>query len=135
VLQAPTLEAAVRGSDMYVKRKVLHHSPKLYSMMSRHAKWRQARASDRQRQLVEKRLGLSRTRASPDEGADAAHARPVPPTEHLTKGQASVILTRLLHGARARWQHSAKASNRIWRRNQRELARTQRETVRVGPLH
>jgi ATP-dependent helicase IRC3 len=52
----------------------------------------------------------------------------------LTKGQASVILTRLLHGAKAKWQQRVKRSNKVWRANEREKQRRDRETVRVGPL-
>ncbi|PWZ01728.1 P-loop containing nucleoside triphosphate hydrolase protein [Testicularia cyperi] len=147
VLEASTLENAIRGSDVYVQKSVLRNSPQLYAMLHRRAKWRLVKATDSQRRLVEKRLGISSVRSdrmpnaaddgdsvSPDGSAVKKNKANDPAMSTLTKGQASVILTRLLHGAKARWQQRIKTSNRIWRQKEKDNARRERETVRVGPL-
>lgn len=136
VLDSPTLESAVRGSDLYVQKSILRNSPQLYALLNRRASWRQAKASDSQRRLVEKRLGLSKTTPleDADEEGGKKKKKALNSTSQLTKGQASVILTRLLHGAKGRWQQRVKQSNKVWRREERERTRKERETVRVGPL-
>uniref|UniRef100_V5GI88 P-loop containing nucleoside triphosphate hydrolase protein n=2 Tax=Kalmanozyma brasiliensis (strain GHG001) TaxID=1365824 RepID=V5GI88_KALBG len=130
VLFAPTLEQAVRGSDVYVQKTVLRNSPQLFAMLNRRAAWRATRASDSQRRLVEKRLGLSKpTHTEPGQEGKKEKKR-----SELTKGQASVILTRLLHGAKGRWKDRVKRSNKVWREEEKERQRIERQTVRVGPL-
>ena len=106
---------------------MLRSSPQLFAMLNRRAAWRKTKASESQRRLVEKRLGLSKSSHSSSGPGEA-------PTSQLTKGQASVILTRLLHGAKGRWKERVKRSNRVWRQEERERARVRKETVRVGPL-
>lgn len=126
MLDAAHLENAIRGSDLYVKKQVLHGSPQLFSMLNRWAKWRSDKASKKQSEQVAKRLGLSKMAKNSDEKRMQL--------DGLTKGQAAVILTRIFHGAKNRWKQDAKASNRLLKRNERELARKERETVKVGPL-
>lgn len=133
-LDAPTLEAAVRGSDVYVQKNVLRNAPQLFAMLNRRAKWRATKATDSQRRLVEKRLGLSKPSQEAEGHKDGRRTRAMRSASELTKGQASVILTRLLHGAKAKWQQRVKRSNKVWRANEREKQRRDRETVRVGPL-
>ncbi|TKY87634.1 hypothetical protein EX895_003215 [Sporisorium graminicola] len=138
VLYAPSLEQAVRGSDVYVQKHVLRNSPQLFAMLNRRAPWRATRATDSQRRLVEKRLGLSKptsaTAEPPAEAKEKGKRNPLTSASELTKGQASVILTRLMHGAKGRWKERVKKSNKVWRQGEKEKARMQRETVRVGPL-
>lgn len=134
-LDAPTLEAAVRGSDVYVQKNVLRNAPQLFAMLNRRAKWRATKATDSQRRLVEKRLGLSKPSQEAEGDKDGRRTRAMRSASELTKGQASVILTRLLHGAKAKWQQRVKRSNKVWRANEREKQRRDRETVRVGPLY
>ncbi|EPQ29959.1 uncharacterized protein PFL1_02631 [Pseudozyma flocculosa PF-1] len=140
VLESSDLEGAIRGSDGYVQKQILRGSPQLYSTLSRYAKWRSTRASDSQRKLVEKRLGLTKALASQvaatssDPSTSSSVTSVVSATASLTKGQASVILTRLMHGAKARWQQRAKHSNKLWKQAEKERARVQSETVQVGPL-
>ncbi|KAN0060153.1 putative ATP-dependent helicase IRC3 [Thecaphora frezii] len=140
ILDSTDLESAVRGSDQYVQKHILRGAPQLFAMLHRYAKWRGTRATDSQRKLVEKRLGLSKIIAAQAGGGDGGGADAgssssrLLATEVMTKGQASVILTRLMHGAKARWQQRAKDSNRIWRREEKERARREREMVQVGPL-
>ncbi|SPO25275.1 related to IRC3 - putative RNA helicase of the DEAH/D-box family [Ustilago trichophora] len=140
ILFSPTLESAVRGSDVYVQKSVLRNSPQLFAMLNRRAAWRATRATDSQRRLVEKRLGLSKVPASPadaaegGEGKEGRKKKALTSTSQLTKGQASVILTRLLHGAKSRWRDRVKRANKVWREGEKERARKERELVKVGPL-
>lgn len=137
ILFSPTLESAVRGSDLYVQKSVLRNSPQLFSMLNRRAKWRSTKATDSQRRLVEKRLGLSKSTSKDPDTAEVGEGRKkkaLTSASELTKGQASVILTRLLHGAKSRWKERVKRANKVWREGEKEKARKERETVRVGPL-
>ncbi|CBQ70866.1 conserved hypothetical protein [Sporisorium reilianum SRZ2] len=134
VLYAPTLEQAVRGCDLYVQKSVLRNSPQLFAMLNRRAPWRATRATDSQRRLVEKRLGLSKPTTEAPVDGEKTKKKALSSASELTKGQASVILTRLLHGAKGRWKERVKRANKAWRHEEREKARQMRETVRVGPL-
>lgn len=129
ISHAPTLESAIRASDLYVQKSILRSAPQLFALLNRRAAWRGKRATDSQRKLVEKRLGLSKfTSQDPDQPANPRS------TSDLTKGQASVILTRLLHGAKAKWKDRVKKANKLWRHAEKEKARREREMVKVGPL-
>ncbi|KIS66081.1 double-stranded DNA-dependent ATPase [Mycosarcoma maydis] len=136
VLLSTTLEQAIRGSDLYVQKSILRNSPQLFAMLNRRAHWRSTKATDSQRRLVEKRLGLSKSIPTADSDVLGTNPKKTALTSlsQLTKGQASTILTRLLHGAKARWKDKAKQANKLWRHSEREKARVQRETVKVGPL-
>ncbi|UZJ56303.1 hypothetical protein CBS101457_005623 [Exobasidium rhododendri] len=125
VLEAETLEQAVRGSDTYVSTQVLRSSQLMRSLMSRHAEWRKAPASTKQRAFVEKRLGFTR-KGNEDESKDGLTT--------LTKGEASMILTRLKHGSKGRWQSEAKRQNKVWEAEEKIRERKERETVKVGRL-
>lgn len=136
ILFSPTLESAVRGSDQYVQKSVFRNAPQLFAMLNRRAKWRNMKATDSQRRLVEKRLGLSKPSPLPadDEEEGGRKKKALNSASELTKGQASIILTRLLHGAKSRWKERVKASNKVWRGREKERERKEREVVRVGPL-
>ncbi|KAJ9478566.1 putative ATP-dependent helicase IRC3 [Pseudozyma hubeiensis] len=136
ILFSPTLEQAVRGSDLYVQKSVLRNSPQLFAMLNRRAAWRSTRATDSQRKLVEKRLGLSKSsgQSVDEEGGGKPKRKALDSTSQLTKGQASIVLTRLLHGAKGRWKDRVKRANKVWRQEEKEKTRQQRETVKIGPL-
>ncbi len=53
-------------------------------------------------------------------------------SKHPHQRQASIILTRLLHGAKGKWREKVKQSNKVWRREEKEKQRKERETVKVG---
>lgn len=130
ILVAETLEQAIRGSDTYISSQILRSSQLMRALLSRHAEWRQAPASAKQRAFVEKRLGFDRKREQ--EGQDADNSKEA--LIGLTKGEASMILTRLTHGAKGRWQMEAKRQNKIWEKEEQVRQRRQRETVQVGKL-
>lgn len=122
VLSAETLEQAIHGADTYIAKHILRNSGLMRSLLSRHAQWRQTPASSRQRAFVEKRLGL---RADSSELSRIAN---------MTKGEASIILTRMTHGAKARWQREAKRQNKLIEKEQKIEQRRRKETVAVGKL-
>jgi len=155
VLEAATLDAAIRGADTYVERNVLRGAITRVALCRRRAEWRLKEASKPQKDLVRKRLGYVKMGSSPAQrvkaagaGADSASSNsersrePVTPEKDplatLTKGQASDILTRLTHGAKARWVSAAKAHNRELKsaeRTQRKAeAEAEKEEKRVRKL-
>lgn len=128
VLEAETLEQAVRGSDTYVATQVLRSSQLMRALLSRHAEWRKGPASSKQRAFVEKRLGFSRKGEKEEEG-DSKNA-----LTSLTKGEASMILSRLKHGSKGRWQNEAKRQNKLIEGQEKIRQRKEREVVKVGKL-
>lgn len=135
VLEAETLEQAIRGGDTYVSTQILRSSQLMRSLLSRHAEWRKAPASTKQRAFVEKRLGFNRKGQSRDGKEDTL----LPSSKEqaltsLTKGEASMILTRLSHGAKARWSSEIKRQNKMWEKEESVRQRKERETVKVGKL-
>jgi ATP-dependent helicase IRC3 len=125
LLHVDSLEAALRGCDTFAT-SLAGRGLGGISMLARNAPWRARPASESQRALVERRLGLDKMRA-----AGAEHTPPLPA---LTKGQAATVLTRLRCGAKSRWEREASAHNREVRAQRKEHERRARETVSVGPL-
>lgn len=101
------------------------------SMVSRHAEWRQKPASTKQRAFVEKRLGFNRGGDKQKGGGDEDGASSI---RGLTKGEAGTILTRLTHGAKARWTSEAKRQNKMFEKEEAIRQRREKETVKVGKL-
>lgn len=137
ILVTETLEQAIHGADTYIATHVMRNSGLMRSLMSRFASWRAAPASTRQRAFVEKRLGLHGNAAgsrSKGDGDTSAAAAAAPRLGGMTKGEASIILTRLTHGAKSRWQHEARRQNRALERAEHTAQRRQRESVAVGKL-
>jgi ATP-dependent helicase IRC3 len=133
VLEAETLEQAVRGSDTYISTQVLRSSQLMRALLSRHADWRKAPASAKQRAFVEKRLGFNRSkRGGIGQGKEEQESKEA--LTSLTKGEASMILTRLKHGSKGRWQNEAKRQNKMWEAEEKVRQRKERETVKVGKL-
>lgn len=116
------------------------------NLLSRYAPWRMKPASEKQRAFVEKRLGLTGSRSDSVEldvskvdslgkkikGSLKIKSESALP--NLTKGQASTVLTRLQHGAKARWEKEAKLQNRRILKEEKETERRAREIVKVGHL-
>lgn len=128
LLHVESLEEALRGCDTFANSRAGRGLGGV-SMLARNAPWRMRPASESQRALVERRLGLDKMRAAA--GADDELAPALP---SLTKGQAATVLTRLRCGAKARWERQASAHNREVRAQRKEEERRARETVSVGPL-
>lgn len=134
-LEADTLEQAIRGSDTYVATHILRSSGLMRAIMSRFAPWRSALASSRQQAFVEKRLGLQPGESSVSrDGMDDQLQAKTNRLQGMTKGEASIILTRLHHGAKRRWQREIKRHNKQTQRQTIIEQRRQRETVQVGRL-
>ncbi|PWN40929.1 P-loop containing nucleoside triphosphate hydrolase protein [Ceraceosorus guamensis] len=146
ILRASELEAAIRGADSYAIKRVGRAAPGT-GLLARTSPWRSRPSSEKQRAFVEKRLGLDKTRAALASVQDAEEdsrrsewniknrsPRPGDALPALTKGQASIILTKLQHGAKARWEKQAKKHNKAVREKRKEAERRARETVQVGPL-
>ncbi|CEH13958.1 p-loop containing nucleoside triphosphate hydrolase protein [Ceraceosorus bombacis] len=146
LLRASELEAAIRGADSYANGRV-GRGPQGTGLLARSSPWRSKPSSEKQRAFVEKRLGLDKTRAALASVQDAEEdsrrsewkiknrsPRPGDALPALTKGQASIILTKLQHGAKARWEKQAKKHNKAVREKRKEDERKARETVQVGPL-
>lgn len=133
VLEAETLEQAIRGSDTYTSTQIVRSSQLMRSLLSRHAEWRKAPASTKQRALVEKRLGFNRKMKQGEDEQSSSSTKDQALTS-LTKGEASMILTRLSHGAKARWSSEVKRQNKVWEKEESVRERKERETVKVGKL-
>jgi ATP-dependent helicase IRC3 len=106
------------------------------SLVSRHAEWRKQPASTKQRAFVEKRLGFNREidRQKAERGTSDGKKKDTSALSGLTKGEAGTILTRLSHGAKARWTSEAKRQNKLWEKEESIRERKDRETVKVGKL-
>ncbi|KAF8577888.1 P-loop containing nucleoside triphosphate hydrolase protein [Ramaria rubella] len=93
ILTAQNLGDAIRGCDTYAKEKVVFGP--LAMGLFRSAKWRKLPASLNQKTFISKRWGVVK-----DEGEDGPLNDPR--VDHLTKGEAANIITRLKHGAQVR---------------------------------
>ncbi|THH11226.1 hypothetical protein EW145_g819 [Phellinidium pouzarii] len=123
ILKAKTLDDAVRGCDNYARTKVVFGSHA--SGLLRTANWRKQAASECQKGLISKRLESSK-KQNLNSSIDL---------RNLTKGQAANIITRLKHGAQARYAKKVKTVQKEARRVDKERRRKAREHVAVGPLH
>lgn len=94
----------------------------------RSARWRRAPASEQQKSFVSKRWGKRKF----DSGSDAeGKAEKI---ASLTKGEAANIITRLRHGAQARYEKIVRVEMKTAEKSEKEARRRAREDVRVGPL-
>ncbi|KAK7468850.1 putative ATP-dependent helicase IRC3 [Stygiomarasmius scandens] len=118
ILTANKLDEAIRGCDTYVKTKVVR-GPLAMGLL-RSARWRRSPATPQQIKFVAKRW--SKRMDNPDQ------------LDNLTKGEAANIITRLKHGAQARYQKKAKTASAAAKIAAKEMLRRSRETVQVGPL-
>ncbi|KAJ7492668.1 P-loop containing nucleoside triphosphate hydrolase protein [Mycena latifolia] len=126
ILTAKDLSDAVRGCDTYVKAKVVFGQMALGLLRS--ARWRMAPASDQQKKFVEKRWGKRKLEADPEAESKAARLAT------LTKGEAANMISRLKHGAQARYEKKVKTAARTAQKSEKEVLRRAREDVRVGSL-
>ncbi|KAK7064266.1 DEAD-box family helicase [Favolaschia claudopus] len=126
ILKAKDLSDAVRGCDTYVQAKVVF-GPMVVGLL-RSAKWRSASASEQQKQFVSKRWGKRRFESDADAESKAQKIA------NLTKGEAANIITRLKHGAQARYEKQLKIQTKAAEKSDKEARRRAREDVRVGPL-
>lgn len=129
---APDLETCVRICDTYATKHVLRSGP-MNTLIRRDAEWRKALASTSQRLLVAKRLGYGSPSADED-GKGKIPTKDIKDLDHLTKGDASTILTKLKFGFKQRWKMEVKAWNREAKAQEKELQRRQKEMVQVGDL-
>ncbi|KAI0068249.1 P-loop containing nucleoside triphosphate hydrolase protein [Artomyces pyxidatus] len=129
ILDALNLADAVRGSDTYAADKVLKGG--LAMGLYRTAKWRKQPATPAQKAFVAKRWGLRPQYIS---GADSAEKVFPEKIDFLTKGEAANVITRLKHGAQARFAKKVKANLKVEKSVAKEKLRQAKEHVRVGPL-
>ncbi|KAF8640629.1 hypothetical protein AX17_000289 [Amanita inopinata Kibby_2008] len=128
ILTAQNLSDAIRGCDTYVQARIAHGSMTLGLLRS--AGWRKQPASDGQKQLIAKRWG---NRSSMYRGIGWEEEK-MQKIQNLTKGQAANILTRLKHGAQARFEKKQKENIKMLNVVEKEKMRRAREDVKVGPL-
>ncbi|KAJ7932447.1 P-loop containing nucleoside triphosphate hydrolase protein [Mycena leptocephala] len=126
ILTATDLSDAVRGCDTYVKAKVVFGQMALGLLRS--ARWRMAQASESQKNLVAKRWGKRMFVSDSDAETKAEKIAT------LTKGEAANIITRLKHGAQARYEKKVQVAIKTAQKSEKEVLRRAREDVRVGPL-
>ncbi|CAD6944764.1 unnamed protein product [Tilletia controversa] len=147
ILHASTIDAAIRGADTYVERSVLRGAITRVALCRRRADWRGKVATGPQKELVRRRLGYTKVPASATAAAAAgstSRRRPgagkagdsIPedsadPLATLTKGQASLILCRLNHGAKTRWVSAAKAHNRDIKDAERQQKKAEEDAEKV----
>ncbi|EGO03145.1 hypothetical protein SERLA73DRAFT_101266 [Serpula lacrymans var. lacrymans S7.3] len=131
ILTAQDLSGAIRGCDTYAVQKVIR-GPLALGLL-RSAQWRRAPASDSQKLFIQKRW-TKKSRIANDDLATTLDSDSVKRIDGLTKGEAANIITRLKHGAQARYEKRAKAGERMAKAQDKELKRKAREVTQVGPL-
>ncbi|OCH96088.1 P-loop containing nucleoside triphosphate hydrolase protein [Obba rivulosa] len=139
ILTANSLVEAVRGCDTYAKTKVVK-GPLVVGLL-RSARWRNERATEGQRAFLKKRFKARIEKELTDaqfchETSDTEdkNKKKAKPLDHITKGEAANIITRLKHGAMSRYAKKAKAEQRKVKAVQKEAKRQAREDVKVGLL-
>ena len=96
----------------------------------RSANWRKAPATPGQKDFIKKRWKKALS-ALDGEGEAVAQQRRI---DALTKGEAANIITRLRHGAQARYEKKAKDLAKALATAEKERRRRAREDVKVGAL-
>ncbi|KAH7916425.1 P-loop containing nucleoside triphosphate hydrolase protein [Hygrophoropsis aurantiaca] len=122
VLTAENVSDAIKGCDTYAAQKILRGSLSLGLL--RTAKWRRAPASPNQKAFILKR----RAKRTIDPEGDAQQI------DKMTKGEAANIISRLKHGAQARYEKKMKQSQKTAKVLAKEISRKAREKVQVGSL-
>ncbi|KAJ7244750.1 P-loop containing nucleoside triphosphate hydrolase protein [Mycena haematopus] len=126
ILKAMDLGAAVRGCDTYAKSKVVLGQMALGLLRS--ARWRKTPASEQQKNFVSKRWGKRKFDSDTEAESKAEKIAT------LTKGEAANIISRLKHGAQARYEKKVKGEIQTAEKSEKEARRRAREDVSVGPL-
>lgn len=119
ILEAQTLEEAIKGCDTYVAKQVL--KGKLSRGVLRTARWRSDPATDPQKKFVSSKWKNMQNMTKEDMEKRI---------KSLTKGDAANIITRLKHGAQSRM---TKKMNEL-RKSQSEQTRLAKYKVQVGPI-
>jgi len=123
ILLAANLHDAVQGCDTHVKSQILKGSLSLGIL--RTARWRREPASATQKAFVLKRWEKRLAAETDSQKQNLAR---------LTKGEAANMITRLKHGAQARYEKRAKAQLKVATALKKEQLRRAKEYVAVGPL-
>jgi len=130
ILTAESLDDAVRGSDTYAKSKVLFGN--LALSLLRTAGWRRRPATNDQKEFLRKRLESKQNPLVTHTDGDVKKTHPN--IDNLTKGDAANIITRLRHGAQARYSTRIGAARKKALVLEKERQRRAREEVQVGNL-
>jgi len=132
VLTASSLADAVRGCDTYAKTKAVP-GPMALGLL-RSAKWRRQPATDNQKAFLRKRLTKRWSPIDPNGASSSSGKSEAERIDTMTKGEAANIITRLKHGAQARYEKKAKELRKVTLSAQKEKDRKAKEDVSVGPL-
>lgn len=114
IVRGNTIEEVVRGADTYGSN-IFHHS-----FIRRSHAWRREPASEGQLRFLN---GLRGDKSDPELTAN-----------RLTRGDATDMITKVIHGARGRFDEHLKAMRQRKRVEKSRLAKEMNETVSVGPL-
>ncbi|KAI0735086.1 P-loop containing nucleoside triphosphate hydrolase protein [Earliella scabrosa] len=131
ILTAATLADAVRGCDTYATKEVLQGTIGLGLL--RMAKWRWEPASESQKQFILKRWKARKVLATAD-GESKSLLATDEGLKTMKKGEAANIITRLKHGAQARYEKRKKEQAKLVLAVEKEKSRRAREHVKVGRL-
>ncbi|KAI0361525.1 P-loop containing nucleoside triphosphate hydrolase protein [Trametes cingulata] len=131
ILSAKSLAEAIRGCDTYAQNKVLRGSVALGLLRS--AKWRWEPATDSQKQFVMKRWKARKVLAAAD-GQGKMLLATDDGLSSMKRGEAANIITRLKHGAQARYEKRQKELAKAALAVDKERKRRAREDVKVGVL-
>jgi ATP-dependent helicase IRC3 len=115
LVKAITFTDAVHGADKYAQKHFLH------IMISRNQRWRQGPPTEGQLKF------LNKLKAEGDKLT----------AKDITKGKAADMITKIKHGARARFaglQANRRKKERKVAREEQEMERKRREVVTVGPV-
>lgn len=141
IVRTKSLAEAISAADVFAStrlHRVTSMMPALHRGLYRFAAWRKKPASQQQKVILARRLGISRR--APDGGAGpvptvdiGGKAWPVT-LDGMTKGQAANLLTRFQHGAKKRLEDRIKKERDDEKRQQRERDARQAGRVTVGRL-
>ncbi|KAI0094834.1 P-loop containing nucleoside triphosphate hydrolase protein [Irpex rosettiformis] len=126
VLDATNLNEAFKGSDTYVKSKIL--SGQMLIGLLRSAAWRRQPATEGQRDFIQKRW--EKRQIVDDESPKKSQKN----IARLLRGEAANIITRIKHGAQTHFEKRLKSQRKFAAAAAKEQRRVAREHVAVGPL-
>ncbi|KAJ3479603.1 hypothetical protein NLI96_g8938 [Meripilus lineatus] len=132
VLTARTLDEAVRGCDNFAKNKVVP-GPMALGLL-RSARWRNEPATPNQKALIRKKWSKKYTNIVDIQINGKKEEEKLQKIATMLKGEAANIITRLKHGAQARYEKKNKQTMKVARLVAKENKRKAREHVEVGPL-
>lgn len=136
IVRTKSLAEAISAADVFASTRLYRVTsmlPTLHRGLYRYAPWRKKPASQQQKAILSRRLGLANKSADSSTVNVRGQEWPVD-LDKMTKGQAANLLTRLHHGTKKRLEDRAKKERSEEKRQQKERDARQAGRVTVGRL-